>query len=118
MALSDIQYKIKQVDDVCVVIIEETRIDSFKAPSFKTEMLRLIGDGWKYILINLSAVDVIDSSGLGALTFGKRQLDEIGGTLAVCCSRDKVLTLFRISKLDKYFDIYNTEEEGILQIRE
>ncbi len=116
MSEPQISYAIHEHDTVCILEIKEKRIDSLIAPAFKTELLRLIASDWKYILVNLENVDAIDSSGLGALTFGQRQLNEVNGSIALCCPKEKVATLFRISKLDRVFSIYDTSDEGLREI--
>ena len=108
-----LKYSTNIVNDVLVMYLEEERIDSSKAPSFKTELLKLIAGNNKRILVCLKNVESIDSSGLGSLTFGHRQIGETGGSLAVCCTRPKVQTLFNIAKLERVLSIYETEEEGI-----
>ena len=113
MSEPQFDYSVSQFDDVFVVKIHEPRLDTSLAPIFKTELLRLIAGGTKKILVNLEEVKSIDSSGLGSLTFGRRQMDEIGGEISVCCLQDKVLTLFRIAKLERVFSIFDTQEQGL-----
>ena len=113
MSESHFDYSISQKGKVHIIAIHDPRLDSTKAPRFKTELLRVIAGGAKNVLVNLRDVETIDSSGLGILTFGRRQMDENGGTLSVCCLQDKVLTLFNIAKLDRVFSVFDTEEDGI-----
>ena len=79
MSDQNIQFSQKSYNDLCILTIHERSLDTDKAPVFKTELLRLIAGGAKHLLINMSEVDTIDNSGMGALTFGKRQLDDMGG---------------------------------------
>jgi len=113
-----LNFTMKEFGKVCVITINEPRIDTLKAPELKTELLRIIAGGWKYVLLNLMNVQAVDSSGLGSITFGKRQLNEVGGALGLCCLQDKVLSLMRIAKLDRVFKIYATESEGLERIQE
>lgn len=113
MSESHFDYSVSQKGEVYIIVIHDPRLDSTKAPRFKTELLRVIAGGAKKVLINLRDVETIDSSGLGILTFGRRQMDDNGGTLSVCCLQDKVLRLFNIAKLDRVFSVFDTEEEGV-----
>jgi len=113
MSEAQFDYSLSRQADISIMKVNEVRLDSAKAPVFKTELLRLIAAGTKKILVNLEKVKSIDSSGLGALTFGKRQLDEIGGEMLVCCVQEKVLSLFRIAALDRVFAIYDTVEDAL-----
>lgn len=107
------EFSISQRNDICVISVHDSRLDSTKAPGFKTELLRIIGTGVKKVLVDMESVQSIDSSGLGILTFGRRQMDETGGKIALCCLQEKVLTLFKIAKLDRVFAIFDTQKEGL-----
>lgn len=113
MTEAQFDYSLSRKAGTSIINVNELCLDSGKAPVFKTELLRLIAAGTKKILVNLEKVKSIDSSGLGALTFGKRQLDEIGGEMSVCCVQKKVLSLFRIVALDRVFAIYDTVEDAL-----
>ena len=113
MSEAQFDYSLTRQSDTSIIKVNELRLDRSKTPVFKTELLRLIASGSKKILVNLEKVNSIDSSGLGALTFGKRQLDEIGGEISVCCLQEKVLSLFRIAALDRVFPIFDTVEDAL-----
>jgi anti-sigma B factor antagonist len=66
-------------DNILVVRVEEKRIDASKAPAFKDEMTRCIETGQNQIVLDLSQVDFIDSSGLGALVSCLKRLGPRGG---------------------------------------
>ncbi len=110
---SSIEYSSEEKDGILIFKINENRVDSFKSPAFKTELLKLIAAGNSRILIDLSDVDTMDSSGLGALTFGRRQIEEVGGELVICGLQEKVQTLFNIAKLDSIFKLFSTTDEGM-----
>ncbi|MFC1733094.1 STAS domain-containing protein [candidate division KSB1 bacterium] len=112
-----LDFSVTEHNDVCVITIQSEKFDSTKAPQFKTEILRVIASGFKYAVVDLFKVKLIDSSGLGALTFGKRQFSETSGNLTICSVQKKVLTLFSISKLDRVFDIHETLEESLEKIK-
>jgi anti-anti-sigma factor len=116
MSDSTLDYSVAEHDKICLVTINETKIDTLVAPGLKTELLKLIAGGWKYVILNLEKVESIDSSGLGAVTFGKRQMNDVGGILGLCCMQNKVLTMMKITKLDRVFSIYENAEEGLSRI--
>lgn len=113
MSDNEIKVSMSENGDVLIMKIEDERINSMVAPALKTEFLKLAAAGKKKLLVNMSSVRMVDSSGLGALTFGKRQLDETGSELVICCLDEKVLSLFKISKLDMVFDIYENQDEAV-----
>jgi len=109
----ELNLDIKRLENLTIVRLKEKRFDSSKSPFLKTEFLKLISEGIKNILLNLEEVENIDSSGLGSFNFGKRQLNSINGDLKLCCLQDKVENLLKISKLNRIYDVYETEEDGI-----
>lgn len=113
MSESSISLEKSESGNKTVVTLNEHRLDSLKAPALKTEILKLISDGANNVLLNLENVVTIDSSGIGSLTFAKRQLETSEGSLSLCSLQDKVSTVIKIAKLDEVFDIYDNLEDGI-----
>jgi anti-sigma B factor antagonist len=90
---------------VGVVRVEEERIDASVAIAFKDRFRDLTADGTGHVILDLSRVDFLDSSGLGAVVAARkllgqgRVLELAGLTPAV----DKVMTLTR---MDSVFPIH------------
>ena len=100
-------------DNLAIVRIGESELNSPKSPELKTELLRLVSEGYINILVNLGMVSYIDSSGLGALLFGRRQVAPLDGDLKLSCLSDNVIAMVKIAQLDRVFDIFDTEEEAV-----
>ena len=69
-------------------------------------------DGVKHLIINLSKVEYLDSTGLGVLIGGLKRLRESEGNLTLVGPGMRILRIFEITGLDKIFDIYGSEEEA------
>ena len=69
--------------------------------------------GTKGVVINLKEVDYIDSSGLATLVEVLKRVRANQSKLKLIGLSKKVKGLFEITKLDKLFDIADTEEEAI-----
>ena len=65
------------------------------------------------LVINLEAVRYLDSSGIGTLVEVFRRVNAYGGKLVLCGLNDRVLSVFEITKLDKFFKICKTETEAL-----
>ncbi len=74
---------------------------------------RLAERGEKQILLNMSAVTYIDSSGLGELVGGYTTINKAGGELKLFNLSDKVHELMTMTKLMTVFDIYDNEAEAV-----
>ena len=107
---------IKTKDRFAIIRINESELTSVCAPELKTEILRLLGEGYVFIVVNLETVGYVDSSGLSSLLFGKRQVGAQDGNLKLCCLSGSVLKMLQIAQLDKIFEIFDTEDEAVKSI--
>src|SRR5438309_7876588 len=64
-----------------------------------SELRSLVDAGNKYVLLNLSNVKTIDSSGLGTLVAGYTTVERAGGQLKLTSLSDKASELMTITKL-------------------
>jgi anti-sigma B factor antagonist len=87
-------------------------IDVYTAPRVRENLLALIATGIRRLLIDLSRVEFLDSTGLGVLVGANRRLQSNGGSLRLICAQERLLKIFRISGLDSVFDIYDTVESA------
>lgn len=89
----------------CLVTVNGTRIDASVAIQFKDQMKEITDTGKDRVVLDLSNVEFIDSSGLGAVVaamklMGKdRKLDLAGLTPMV----EKV---FKLTRMDSVFNIF------------
>lgn len=98
--------------DARIVTVCNDRIDAALAIRFKDEMRDATSGGPARVVLDLSAVGFIDSSGLGAIVAsmkqleGSRRLDLAGLTPTV----DKV---FRLTRMDTVFSLYPSLEDAL-----
>jgi anti-sigma B factor antagonist len=102
----------KKIGNILIVKPLEKRIDASVAMDFKGKMIDRIEVGNKYILLNLVEVDFIDSSGLGAIVSSLKAIED-DGDIVLCGIRDTVLGLFRLTRMNRVFRIFPTEEEAL-----
>lgn len=100
-------------NNVVICKILETRIDTRIVPEFKKELLALIVQESPNLIIDLASVTYIDSSGLGALLFGRRQAKRFLGDLVIINPGPKIKKLIEIAHLPRTLVIYDTTEEAI-----
>jgi anti-sigma B factor antagonist len=63
--------------------------------------------------VDLSDVRFIDSSGLGALVSGFKNAVTYKGSLALAGFQDQVRSMFELTRLNRVFDIYVSEQEAL-----
>ena len=88
-------------------------IDINSSPQIKKSFDKLISTKTPKIVINLSKVTYVDSSGLATLVEILKRVRATSGTLKLTNLSGKVLGLFEITKLNKLFTIAADEEEAI-----
>ena len=106
-----------QVDDATRVIAVRGEIHATTAPEFSTRLNEVLGEGISSLVIDLSGVEFIDSTGLSVLLNGLRRVTRAQGRLALVITNPTVLRLFEITKLDTTFDIRGTREEALARVQ-
>jgi anti-sigma B factor antagonist len=90
------------------------RITLGEGASALRETIRgLVAKGMKKVLLNLSEVSYIDSSGIGELVSGFTTVTNHGGQLKLLGLTKRVQDLLQITKLYTVFDIYDSETSAI-----
>ncbi|MEM7254417.1 MAG: STAS domain-containing protein [Pseudomonadota bacterium] len=102
----------KLVDDTLVVKVCETRVDAHNAGEFKGAMAQFVEDGNQRIALDLSEVEFIDSSGLGAIVACLKSVGR-DGKFTMFGLRNTTLSMFRLTRMDRVFDIYESEQDAI-----
>ena len=88
-------------------------IDIYSAPELKDRIHELIERSGDQLIVNLSAVGFLDSTGLGTLVGGLNRANTLGGSLSLVTDQDRILKLFRITGLDSVFAIFPTVEAAL-----
>jgi anti-sigma B factor antagonist len=87
-------------------------IDINSSPDVRDVFERGVKDKITKIIVNLNSVSYIDSSGLATLVEMLKKTRLYGGNLRLSNLAPKVKSLFEITKLEKLFEIFETEEEA------
>jgi anti-sigma B factor antagonist len=103
----------EQQKGVTIIKVEDERLDSVIAPQLKSELLFLVKEGTRNVLIDLSEVNYADSSGLGAFLFGIRQLKSVYGQLKLLDANERIMSLVRIARLDGILLNFHDREQAI-----
>jgi len=104
------------VDDQTRVLAAMGEIHVSTAPDLSEHLSRAIADGRTRLVLDLSEVEFIDSTGLSVLLAGLRRLTRRDGALALVCSNPTVLRLFEITKLDSTFKIVGSRAEALASV--
>ncbi|ACL05882.1 anti-sigma-factor antagonist [Desulfatibacillum aliphaticivorans] len=95
----------KQEQDVMILTPMEKNIDASIQDEFKAALVEAIDEGHKKIVLDLSHVKFLDSSGLGVMVSMVKKLSG-SGALAFCGIQEQVGQVFSLTRLDRVFNIY------------
>jgi anti-sigma B factor antagonist len=105
--------KTDKVDDGTYVISLTGEVDLYTAPEFKQQLLDVISEGGKEVVVDFSDTTFIDSTTLGVLVGGVKRLRTLDGRLSLVCSDRNITKIFEITGLDRVFTIYPTRDEAL-----
>ena len=89
------------------------RLTSFEVSALRDAISRLLKEGRKNLVMNLGALDYLDSSGIGELARSYVSVVKNGGEMKVVGLSAKVEEVLKITQLFRVFPEFPSEEEAI-----
>jgi anti-sigma B factor antagonist len=108
----------QELDEATVVIRVAGEIHATTAPEFSQRLNSAIEGGKTGVVLDLTGVEFIDSTGLSVLLNGLRRVTRVRGAMVIACANPTVLRLFEITRLDSTFEILPNCDEAIDRIRQ
>jgi len=102
----------EEVGDNTVITIAVDRLDAAVAPELKTVVQDLVAQGKTRILLDFQGVAFMDSSGLGSVVSGLKAVGE-DGEFIVCGMQGVVMDLFKLTHMDRVFEIREDRDDGL-----
>ncbi len=99
------------------VVAVNGEVDVYAAPALRDRLTELLQDG-SSVVVDLSEVGFLDSTGLGALVAARTAAAEQGAALPLVCTHQRILKLFTITGLDDVFRIHDSVESAIAGLGE
>jgi len=104
--------EVEKIDDILVLTPYDPVIDASSAGDFKGQLVTWIQKGQTRVLLDLSSIEFIDSSGLGVI-ISLLKLLAGKGDICLCGIRDSVMSLFKLTRMDRIFRIYPSSTEAV-----
>lgn len=100
----------EKYDKFLLVSLNAKRLDSSISREFETALNDWIAKGETRILLDLSLVDFMDSSGMGSMVscLKKLKTGNNGDDLMLCGITEQVLSLFKLTRMDRVFTIFDS----------
>lgn len=102
----------EKIGTVAVTTIPVEELDASNSGEFKRDIAPVLASN-THLVIDLSRVRFMDSSGLGAMLSCLRQLSAKGGDLKLCGMSKQVRATFELVRMNRIFDILATRDEAI-----
>lgn len=104
-------FTVEKKEHYVLIRPELEKMDSTVSPDLKAEIVFQNGKGEKNLVIDLSEVKYIDSSGLSAILVANRLCKSCHGVLVLTGVNDSVMKLISISQLDSILNIIQNPNE-------
>ena len=88
-------------------------VDLSTAPALRSRIDAVVEEGGRRLVVDLSDVSFMDSSGLSVLVTGFKGMREAGGDMTVVCPNAAIAKVFSITGLDRVFPIHPSLVEAI-----
>ena len=112
--MAELNMKERQAGDVTVLDMEGKITIGEGSVALRSAIKRLLDEGKKKVLLNLSGVSYIDSSGIGELVSSYTTIQvKGGGQLKLLNLTQKLQDLLTITKLLTVFDVYESEADAL-----
>lgn len=96
-----------------VMLVPEGKFNLVAAPLLKARINDLLAAGQARLVVDLHAVDFIDSSGIGTLIGGLKAARQQGGDLRIANAGEQVRAVLKLTNLDRILAPHATVEEAL-----
>jgi anti-sigma B factor antagonist len=101
------------VDDTTHVVSLRGELDAVTAPRLGSRLFGLADEGKRAVVVDLSEVTFMDSTGLGVLLNALRHFNVRHGQLVLVCPTERVLRPFQITGLTGHLTIFDSREKAL-----
>jgi anti-sigma B factor antagonist len=111
------EFKIEMASDV-VVLIPTGNLVASETESLKSQVEKLMEKKFRLILLDMSRIDFMDSSGLGSVIAVNKLVTGAGGVFACAALQEGVRKVFRVTRADQKIAVAETQSDGLIRIQE
>ncbi len=106
-----LEFTLDTLDDVDVIKLKGN-LDALTAPELKPTIDELVAGKRVKVVFDLQDLTLIDSSGVGAIVSLFKRVRMLGGDVKIACLANQPKEIFRLLRLDRAFDLFETIEEA------
>lgn len=109
----DLSIEVDESHAPFVVVAVSGEVDIATAPKLREKLVELSSQGAQQVVVDLEAVEFLDSTGLGVLIGGMKRLRGLDGDLTLVCTQPRILKVFEITGLNRAFSIHGTVDAAV-----
>ncbi len=109
------KFELEDRNDSTVISIKEKRLDAHNAQELKEQIVNLLDSGKTKLVVELSDVRFVDSSGLGVLLSGFKNAASHQGGLCLSGLQPQVKSMFELTRLHRVFTIHSSLQEALAE---
>jgi anti-sigma B factor antagonist len=100
-------------DGKTLIRLQQERLDAHNSGDLRDNILKLLETGETHLVVDLSQVRFIDSSGLGALLSGYKNATLRAGSFVLTGLQPRVQSMFELTRLHRVFEIFPSVEDAL-----
>ena len=90
-------------------------LDVVGAPDLRQAVVKVVADGCRGLILDISDLDFVDSFGIGAVVGALKRLRQRGGELAMVCPSPRIRRVFEICDLDRILEFHDSIDSAANQ---
>lgn len=98
--------------NILIVDVNVPRTSIYLANDFKEMIFKAIEDGEKYLVVDFSKCDFVDSTFLGVLVVSYKKLIPLGGNIHLVINNPNVIASLEMTRMNKIFKIFTNVQEA------
>ena len=106
-----LEFKRDALGDVEILTLKGN-LDALTAPELRPTIDELVASRKIKVVFNLGELTLIDSSGVGAIVSLFKRVRMLGGDVKIACLANQPKEIFRLLRLDRAFDLFESVEEA------
>ncbi|MBK6684331.1 MAG: STAS domain-containing protein [Deltaproteobacteria bacterium] len=107
-----LDYEKKERGDVTVFALKGN-LDALTAPALKKEIEALLAARRINVVFDLSGLELIDSSGVGAIVSLFKRVRTLQGDVKIARLQGQPAEIFKLLRLDRAFEIFDTQDAAV-----
>ena len=109
--------KKKEVDGITVLELSGEMYGGPENMKLVDTVIELADQGTLDLVINLSKVKWISSTGLGIMVSARSKYAKKGGVIKLSHPNDRVLGILQVTRLNLIFDVFDSEKEAVASLQ-